>query len=143
MLKFGLFALAAAFAAGEAAAWNDPEAGSPARAKANLASLFSDQDYPAEAIAAREEGTVGFKLEVSADGRVSACTISGSSGSAALDSTTCRLLTSRGRFTPARDSAGNPVPDEMAGRIVWKLPAPAPAPQGPAPSATEAATPPG
>jgi protein TonB len=128
MLKLGLFALAAALAAGEAAAWSDSAAAAPARAKANLASLFSDQDYPAEAIAAREEGSVGFELEVGSNGRVTACTVTRPSGSSALDATTCLLLRSRARFTPAVDVAGEPVADHLAGRIVWKLPPPSPAP---------------
>jgi periplasmic protein TonB len=127
MRKLGLFALAATLAAGEAAAWNDSEAVSPARAKANLASLFTDQDYPAEAIAAREEGVVGFTLDVGPEGRVTACAVTRSSGSSALDGTTCRLMTSRARFTPAVDAAGEPVADHLAGRIVWRLPPPAPA----------------
>jgi protein TonB len=121
-------ALAAALAAGQAAASNAPEAASPARAKANLASLFTDRDYPAEAIAAREEGIVGFTLDVGPDGRVAACTVTRSSGSSALDGTTCGLMSSRARFTPAVDDSGESVADHLAGRIVWKLPAPAPAP---------------
>ena len=128
MLKLGLFALAAALAGGEAAASSEPGTVSPARAKANLASLFTDQDYPAEAIAAREEGSVGFTLDIGSNGRVTACTVTLSSGSSVLDEATCRLISSRARFTPAVDSAGQTVADHVAGRIVWKLPAPPPGP---------------
>src|SRR5688500_19922349 len=67
----------------------------PARARANLGSLVSSDDYPASALRAREEGVTGFRLEIGPNGRVSGCTITQSSGSAALDSATCRLLTSR------------------------------------------------
>jgi protein TonB len=103
-------------------------AAEPARARVNLASLFSDADYPASAVAAREQGEVGFVLDIAASGRVTGCTITRSSGSAALDSTTCRVLGSRARFTPARDSNGRPSPDRMAGRIRWVLPATVPSP---------------
>jgi periplasmic protein TonB len=99
-----------------------------ARAKANLTSLFSDQDYPAAALRAGQQGAVGFALDVGPDGRVSGCTITRSSGSSELDSTTCRLIRSRARFTPALDSAGLTVSDEVHGRINWVLPSPPPAP---------------
>ena len=98
----------------------------PTRARASLAGLFSDADYPASAVAAREEGMVGFRLDVGANGRVEDCAVTRSSGSTALDSATCRLLRSRARFTPARDSTGMPRADTVAGYISWKLPAPAP-----------------
>jgi protein TonB len=95
----------------------------PARAKANLVSLFSDEDYPASAVRSGESGATGFRLDVGANGRVSACTVTSSSGSSALDSTTCRLLKSRARFSPATDSTGGTTTDTVSGRIVWRLPA--------------------
>ncbi|HEX9963387.1 MAG TPA: TonB family protein [Allosphingosinicella sp.] len=100
-----------------------PKKVTPARAKANLASLFSDEDYPASAVRAGESGATGFRLEVGANGRVTNCTVTSSSGSSALDSTTCRLLRSRARFTPATDSSGGSTSDSVSGRIVWRLPA--------------------
>jgi len=130
MRNLGVFALAGAFLAGEAAACDNPEAMAPARAKANLASLFSDQDYPAAALAAREQGDVGFNLDVGANGQVTACTVTRSSGSTALDDATCRLISSRARFTPALDAQGATVSDEVRGKIRWVLP---PVPPAPAP----------
>jgi TonB family protein len=96
------------------------------RSRANLASYLSDDDYPVEAIRAREEGTVSFRLEVGADGSVTGCSITESSGSATLDATTCALLSSRARFRPARDAAGLPVPDSVSARTRWVLPPPDP-----------------
>jgi protein TonB len=95
----------------------------PARAKANLASYVSDADYPASAQRNEEQGTTRFRLAVGPDGRVADCTVTGSSGSSALDSTTCRLMRSRARFTPARDSAGNKTSDTVSSAIKWVLPA--------------------
>jgi protein TonB len=69
---------------------------------------------------------VGFAVDVGPSGRVMGCAITRSSGSAALDSATCRLIQSRARFTPALDAGGAPVSDKVAGRISWVLP-PAPA----------------
>jgi protein TonB len=100
-----------------------PKKVTPARAKANLGSLFSDEDYPASALRSSESGATGFRLEVGANGRVTNCTVTASSGSSALDSTTCRLLRSRARFTPATDSSGGATSDSVTGRIVWRLPA--------------------
>lgn len=105
----------------------------PARAQASIASLFSSDDYPAAAARAGEEGAVGFRLEVGKDGRVGACTITVSSGSSALDSTTCHLVTMRARFRPARNYDGEPTEDSFIGRIIWRLPEPEPPPPPPSP----------
>ena len=94
----------------------------PARARANLASYVSDSDYPASAARNEEQGTTRFRLAVGADGRVKDCTVTGSSGSSALDSATCRIMRSRARFTPARDSDGNPTGDTVSNAIRWVLP---------------------
>jgi protein TonB len=92
------------------------------RAKGVLASLFRSDDYPAEALRRDEQGTVAFMLNINRHGRVRRCTIATSSGSAALDRRTCRILKRRARFEPARDARGRRVPDTMAGRIRWELP---------------------
>lgn len=92
-----------------------------ARSSQPLHTLFSDADYPAEAIRNREEGTVAFRLEVGADGKPSGCSVASSSGSSSLDSTTCRLLMERATFVPARDVRGKPTADRFVGRIVWRM----------------------
>ena len=94
----------------------------PARAKANLGSYVSDADYPSDAIRREEQGATRFKLAVGPDGRVTGCTVTGSSGSAALDLATCRLMKGRARFAPARDSSGNAVADAVSSTITWRLP---------------------
>lgn len=111
-------ALLAAAPAGSA----EPQTAASARARANLVTLFSDEDYPAAAVRNGEQGAVAFSLSVGADGRPTACAVTGSSGSAILDSTTCRLLMMRANFEPARDSKGRPTSDTVVGRIVWRLP---------------------
>jgi protein TonB len=94
----------------------------PAKARANLASYVSNDDYPDSAIRNEEQGTTGFRLDVGPDGRVSNCTVTSSSGSSALDNATCRLMRSRARFTPATDSTGARVSDSVSSRIRWVLP---------------------
>ena len=95
----------------------------PQRARANLGSYFSTDDYPAAAIRAEAEGTTRFALAIGANGRVTDCTVTGSSGNSALDSATCRIMRSRGRYTPARDSSGNPISGQDRGSVTWRLPA--------------------
>ena len=86
-------------------------------------SLISGGDYPASALERREEGRVAFALEIAPNGRVIGCTINRSSGSSALDSATCRLMRSRGRFTPAMDSTGSPAIGVIEQEVSWDLPA--------------------
>jgi TonB family protein len=102
--------------------WFLPEEAS-APPLANLASYISDADYPVEAIRNEEQGTVGFQLDIGADGMVSGCRIVQPSGSASLDEATCRIMRARARFSPARDDSGNPVPDRLTARVRWVLPA--------------------
>lgn len=98
--------------------------------------LFSDEDYPPAAQAAREQGTVGFRLSVAADGRVSDCAVTSSSGSALLDATACRILSERSKFRPAADARGTAVADVHSGSITWRMPEDA---EGELPPASEAA----
>lgn len=95
----------------------------PQRARANLQSYFSEDDYPASALRARVEGVTLVRLVVGPTGRVQDCSVIASSGNIALDQATCRILRSRARYRPAFDSAGAPVVGADRGRIVWRLPA--------------------
>jgi len=82
---------------------------------------FSADDYPAAALRGDEQGFVAYRLEIGPDGRVSDCAIRRSSGSASLDAATCRIVTTRSRFNPARDSEGRHVPDYRDGWVTWRL----------------------
>jgi TonB family protein len=87
-------------------------------------------DYPASARRFGYQGTVGFRLKVHEQGWPTDCMITESSKSQVLDAETCRLLSLRARFEPARDGRGKPMPSSYESRIVWKMPraftAPAP-----------------
>jgi TonB family protein len=100
----------------------------PPRARANLASYVSDDDYPASALKRGEQGRVAFSLAIGADGRVADCRITRSSGSSALDNATCRIMRSRARFTPARNALGHPAPGTHDGELRWLNSSPRPAP---------------
>lgn len=81
------------------------------------------EDYPSGAIRRLEEGSATVRLTVSAEGRVTDCTVVSSSGSAELDATTCTLLSRRARFDPALDAQGRPIPATVTRRVSWDLPA--------------------
>jgi protein TonB len=88
-----------------------------------LASLVRPSDYPAEARRARQQGQAAMILSVGPDGRVVDCVVPPASVSQALAEATCRIMVERARFRPARDAAGNPVPDLIPGAVEWMLPA--------------------
>jgi len=102
-----------------------PEApgAAPARAVPPLASYISSDDYPAAALRNEEQGSVAFTLDVGPEGRVTACRIRQSSGSAALDGATCRIMRSRARYRPARNARGDAVPGSDRATVQWVLPA--------------------
>lgn len=96
-------------------------AGGLASPPRQIAGDISDDDYPRSALIARSQGTVYFRFTVEPDGRVSDCGIRRSSGSRALDETTCRLARARFRFRPATDTAGRPVAAVLNGEQEWAL----------------------
>ena len=87
----------------------------------NLTALIREEDYPASAIANEEQGSVAVRIAVDERGRAAGCAVEISSGSAALDLKTCEIVKERARFTPARNSAGQPVPGEFRQRVAWRL----------------------
>ncbi|MDO7834226.1 energy transducer TonB [Sphingobium sp. HBC34] len=99
-----------------------PQAATRASPRSAPGSWLSDADYPSRAQREERSGTAGFRLEIGADGRVTNCTITSSTGHADLDEATCRLLPKRARFKPAKGSDGAEMPDTYNGRITWRLP---------------------
>jgi protein TonB len=79
-------------------------------------------DYPSAALRRDEEGTVTTRLTVGPDGRVQACTVTGSSGSSALDQAACRGLQRYARYNPALNAAGNPISSTTTQAIRYVLP---------------------
>jgi protein TonB len=80
-----------------------------------------DTDYPAEAGQAGVGGTVSVIYTVEIDGRATHCEITASSGSQALDATTCGLIERRFRFRPSLDGYGRPVRSRMVQDHVWEV----------------------
>ena len=93
-------------------------------ASGDVRTAFSNDDYPEAAISAGASGTARAQLSIGPDGRVSGCNLVQSTGNGALDATTCNILRRRVKFTPARDSNGNPTSDTyVTPPIKWVLPA--------------------
>jgi TonB family protein len=88
----------------------------------NTGNWITPDDYPHEALVAKQAGTVGFRLDVGVSGSVSSCTVTLSSGLPVLDKAACDLLTARGRFTPALDKRGKPTAGTYSSSVRWQIP---------------------
>ena len=97
----------------------DPVAASPANSPSRW---VTNSDYRSSWVRREMQGSASFSLQVSASGRVTGCTITGSTGHTALDTATCRLITKRARFEPARDSNGAKVAGTYRNTVTWRLP---------------------
>lgn len=85
-------------------------------------SWVSTAEYPPQAIQLGMQGTISFKLDVGADGKVTNCTVTASTGHPLLDRQTCDVMLRNARFQPALDAKGQPVPGVWASRYRWELP---------------------
>ena len=63
-----------------------------------------------------------MRITVGTDGRVSACSVTGSSGSSALDDAACRGMQRYARYEPALNAAGNPISTTLSEAIRYELP---------------------
>ncbi|HMG47454.1 MAG TPA: TonB family protein [Allosphingosinicella sp.] len=83
---------------------------------------ISPDDYPREAVRNRESGVLKYEVDVSENGVPLACTVTESSGSAALDRRTCDLVMTRAMFVPASDGAGGRRRGVYRSRFRWVIP---------------------
>jgi TonB family protein len=79
--------------------------------------------YPARALAAGEQGSVGFNVTLDRDGYATACEVTHSSGYKRLDSETCQLILSRAEFKGIRGPDGRKTNTVAQGVVNWRLPA--------------------
>lgn len=100
---------------GDGGGWQDETP--PRRIKGRL----KDSDYPDDLSDAGIGGTVGVRYTVEADGRVTDCEVTRSSGSARLDAHTCRLIEQRFHYRPALDARGRPVPSTIVENHSWQV----------------------
>jgi len=76
-------------------------------------------DLPRELRQAHRGGELELVYRVNVDGSVSNCHVTRSSGLPSLDAQTCRLITERFRFRPARDAQGRAVPGNIIELHGW------------------------
>ncbi len=88
----------------------------------NPGTWVTPNDYPAQDLREGNAGTVGFRLEIDARGRAANCTVTRSSGHPRLDAAACANLLKRSRFTPARDSMGEPTAGSFSSAVRWTIP---------------------
>jgi len=79
------------------------------------------ENYPSRALREEVEGIVGVSVVVGANGRVSSCRVSRSSGSSVLDQAACRGMERYARFNPALDDAGNETTGSFNTSIQYRL----------------------
>jgi len=78
-------------------------------------------NYPAKAAREERSGRVGVRVQIGPDGKVTACSVTSSSGSPDLDQAACDGMTRYARYNPALDDAGNPVSGTTSTAIQYKL----------------------
>jgi protein TonB len=80
------------------------------------------QYYPKRALAAGEQGMVGFTIRLDKAGHPTNCEVTHSSGHRQLDDETCQLMLIHGVFNPVKDSDGNKTNQVTEGVVNWKIP---------------------
>ncbi len=106
--------------------WNVTAVGAPSRtlrepARGTLEGLIYAKDYPGIAIDDLAEGSVAFLVLIDETGKVADCTVTQTSGVAALDAQSCAIVKQRARFTPAIGLDGRPAKDSYHQRITWRM----------------------
>lgn len=83
---------------------------------------FLFKHYPPRALAAGEQGRVGFRVSLDNDGTLKSCEVVKSSGYASLDNETCELIVRYARFSPVRGTDGSTHAAVQNGYVNWQLP---------------------
>ncbi|WP_284124728.1 energy transducer TonB [Parerythrobacter aestuarii] len=99
-----------------------PKLFEPVAPKARNGDWVTDNDYRTSWITREWEGTAGFRLTIGTNGKVTNCTITNSTGYAALDKATCSLVTRRAKFDPARNDQGETVSGTFSSAVLWQIP---------------------
>lgn len=105
--------------------WNVYDSQTPGPLKqppsGDLRNLFRAEDYPGAALVNDQMGAVSLVLLIDERGRVADCTVTQTSGVAALDMQSCALIKERGRFAPAVGHDDKPAKSSWLQRITWRL----------------------
>ena len=93
----------------------------PAQPRNNPGNWVTEADYSSRAMRLGMEGVTRFTLTIGADGRVSDCQVTGSSGHAELDTAACQLIAKRARFEPARNDKGDKIAGSYSSAVRWTI----------------------
>jgi protein TonB len=99
-----------------------PVVSKAAGAKGDPAQWVTSDDYPPSALREEREGVTKVTWQINEQGRIENCSVTASSGSPDLDETACRVLTRRGRYSPAMDQSGKPMRTTQSRTIRWQIP---------------------
>lgn len=91
------------------------------RPKGRLRGVFQPNDYPNKELEAGIGGTVGVRLRVETDGKVSECVVVEPSGAPGLDKQTCAVARRRARYSPALGKDLKPLWSFTFERITWMV----------------------
>ena len=87
----------------------------------NLVGLFDAEDYPGIALFNDQMGAVSMVLLIDETGKVADCTVTQTSGVAALDVQSCAVIKERAKFKPAVGQDGKPAKSSWLQRINWRI----------------------
>lgn len=114
-MLLNLLFVAAAFAGADSVSASNQSAGS------NFKEFIFSQ-YPPRSLAAGEQGSVKFRVEVDEMGNVQSCEVTASSGYDRLDDETCNLIVEHAKFKPVLDSDGKAREALHDGIVNWRIP---------------------
>lgn len=91
-------------------------------AKGDVRSVFTTDDYPADASQHNQGGSSQFLLLVDEKGLVAGCHVLKPSGVPVLDAMGCQVIRRRTKFIPARGQDGKPIRSTVTTPpVVWRL----------------------
>jgi protein TonB len=93
-----------------------------AGARGDPSQWITNDDYPPSALRDGREGRTAIAWDINAQGKVENCRVTSSSGSPDLDETACRLIVRRGRYSPAKDTNGQPMRSTASRTVRWVVP---------------------
>ena len=96
-----------------------PGGGGGGRPAARVRGGFTARDYARIAGPLVLQGTVDVRYTIQADGHVTDCTVTRSSGHLRLDRATCEIIEDRFRYRPAQDDAGRPIASTKKTSFSW------------------------
>ncbi len=97
----------------------DPVSATPRSAPSGW---ITQRDYRSSWIRREITGIASFSLGIGTNGRVTNCSITRSTGHDVLDDATCKLISKRARFNPAKDRNGDIVAGNFSSAVRWQLP---------------------